>query len=345
MNTTAPPTMLDADEVRAALSTRSVLEFYGWQFKKSADEFESSACPTRSDHSRRAFVINANSGRWQCFPCATAGDLFDFIAAAERLAMPSEFGAVLAKAAEIAGVGPSQLTAEERRRRREDWHLRRAQLERQERDQRRERDKAAVPIATAHWESLSLEHPRGLKYLAERRVDEVAEFNDTVRFDLKHAGSPAIALFGRDGEIRNVVARRLPELGEPKTPGLRDCPTAGTLINAVCQIERERDVVLTEGVMDSITARIAWHTAIILGAHGAANMPKVARVAAPVIAQARTRLLVVAHRDSRGFDSAVDACRIAVDAGLSLKRGTLRIVKHGQKDLNDAWRLGWRPCA
>jgi hypothetical protein len=335
----------EVDEVRASLTARAVLEFYGWQFRASGDELESSACPTRSDHSRRAFVINSKSGRWQCFPCGTSGDLFDFVAAAERLSMPSAFGAVLAKAAEIAGVGPSTLSADERRHRREEWILRAAEHERQEREQRRVRDLSAVPIATAYWASLPTEHPRGLAYLEERGLAEPTKLAQTVRFDPKHAGSPAIALFSREGEIRNVVARRVPELGEPKTPGLYQCPSAGTFVNAVRDIEAGRDVVLTEGVMDSLTARLAWDGATILGAHGAANLPKVARIAAPAIAKAQTRMIVVAHRDSRGFDCAVDACRFAVEAGLSIRRGTLQILKHGEKDLNDAWRRGWRPSA
>lgn len=337
---------LDVDEVRAALRTHVVLDFYGWKVKKSGDELESSACPQRADHTRRAFVVNSTSGRWQCFPCATSGDLFDFIAAAERLQMPAEFSTVLAKAAEIAGVGPSQLTADERRAKREEWKRRAEEADRKEREDRRLRDIAAVPIATAYWDSLLSEHNRGVEYLRERRVDEVLSLcSDAVRFDPKHSGSPALALFSRDAEIRNVVARRVPELGEPKTPGLYQCPSAGTLVNAVCQIERERDVVLTEGVMDSVTARIAWPYAIVLGAHGAGNLPKVARIAAPIAAKAKTRILVVPHRDRRGFETAVEACRFAVDAGLSTRKGSLRIVNHGEKDLNDAWRLGWRPSA
>lgn len=346
MTTTTPPSAIDADEVRAALRPKAVLDFYGWQVKRSSDEFESSSCPSRSDHSRRAFVINANSGRWQCFPCGTAGDMFDFIAAAEWMSMPGDFGQVLTKAAEIAGVGPSTLTAAERKAKRDEWRSRQIIAEKKERDDRRARDIAAVPIATAYWDTLLSDHARGIEYLRERNVDEVLTLcTDAVRFDPKHGGSPALALFSRDADIRNVVARRIPELGEPKTPGLPACPTAGTLINAVCQIERERDVVLTEGVVDSMTARIAWPHAIVLGAHGAGNLPKIARIAAPLAAKAKTRIVVVPHQDRRGFETAVDACRFAVEAGLQTRKGTLQIVQHGQKDLNDAWRLGWRPSA
>lgn len=337
---------IDLDEVRSALSTRAVLDFYGWSVKKSGDELESKACPQRSDHSRRAFVMNSNTGRWQCFPCGTAGDLFDFIAAAERLSTADDFPRVLAKAAEIAGVGPSTLTADEKRARRAEWQQRRREAEDREREERRARDAAAVPTATAHWASLLTGHPRGYAYLVERGVDEIVEiWSDTIRFDPHHAGSPALALYSRDGEIRNVVARRVPELGEPKTPGLPACPTAGTLINAVCQIEPTRDVVLTEGLMDSLTARLAWQSAIILGAHGAGNLPKIAKLAAPVIAAAKTRMLVVPHRDRRGYETALQACSLAVEAGLDPRRGSLVVVHHGAKDLNEAWRSGWRSCA
>lgn len=337
---------IDTDEVRSALSTRAVLDFYGWAAKRSGDEFESKACPQRSDHSRRAFVINANSGRWQCFPCGTSGDLFDFIAAAERLSTREDFTAVLAKAAEIAGVGPSTLSADEKRARRAEWEQRRREAEARERAERKARDAAAVPTATAYWQSLLPGHERGYAYLVERGVDEIVEIWDgLIRFDGSYAGSPALALYARDGQIRNVVERRVPELGEPKAPGLKDCPTAGTLINAVCQIEPSRDVVLVEGVMDSLTARLMWHGAIVLGAHGAGNLPKIAKLAAPAVAAAKTRMVVVPHRDRSGRDTALQACTIAVEAGLSIRHGTLAIVHHGAKDLNDAWRSGWRSWA
>lgn len=329
---------IDITDVKAALRTRDVLEFYGWTFKKSGDEFESTACPSRSDHSRRALLINANSGRWRCFPCGTSGDLFHFIAEAERI---SDFPSVLAKAAEIAGVGPSPLSADERRARHEEWKRRALEEEERERREKLARDQAAIGIAARHWEQLSLNDERGRRYLASRHVDEVLEIDSCVRFDAD--GSPSIPLYNSKGEIHNVVSRRLPELGEPKTPGLYRCPSAGTLAHAVTDIESGRDVVLTEGVFDTLTARLAWHSAVILGAHAADNMPKVAQVAAPIIASKRCRLLVVAHRDAHGFRTAKAACEIAIGAGLSITRGSLAIANHPEKDINDAWTAGWRP--
>jgi hypothetical protein len=115
--------LISADDVRAALRTQAVLDHYAWKVKKSGSELESCACPERADHNRRSFVINAKTGRWQCFPCGTSGDLFDFIALVERLRMPADFSAVVEKAAEIAGVGASTMSDDERRAKREAWSV------------------------------------------------------------------------------------------------------------------------------------------------------------------------------------------------------------------------------
>jgi DNA primase len=309
-----------------------VLDFYGWKAKRCGTEIESCACPQRADHSRRAFVINANTGRWQCFPCGTSGDLFDFIEAVEGL---SDFPSVVAKAAAIAGVTDA-IDPEERARRRRERIL----VDEREREEKLARERAAIPRASYHWSSLLPRHEAGEAYLEERGCAAAIEAH-IVRFEAD--GSPALPLFNSDGHIRNVVRRRLQ--GEPKTPGLPDCPTAGTLAHSVIDIEPGRDVVVTEGVFDSITAVVAWKSAIVLGAHGAGNLPKVVKVASRCAARAGTRLLLVPHQDRAGYERAKEAIAHAHTAGLSLHRGTLEIVKTGAKDLNDAWRNGWRPCA
>lgn len=333
---------LDADEVRASLQASSVLQHYGWKFRKSGSELESTSCPNRGDHSRRALLVNARTGRWQCFPCGTSGDLFSFIAAVERMSLPSEFRKVLDKAAEIAGIGPSDLTDDERRQRAADWARKREQDEADERRAIEERDARAVDSATRFWGGLSAKNVRGFDYLCERRVGDVILLEGVVRFDDSNAGSPCVRLFSSKGEVRNVVSRRLPELGEPKTPGLFACPSAGTLIDSITDIRSGQDVVLTEGVMDSITAKLVWREAVVLGAHGAGNLSKVATVAAPVVVKARARMLLVPHHDKAGCLRAIEAGKAAQLGGLSIAKGTLAVVKHGQKDLNDAWRGGWR---
>lgn len=342
MTTVAPPT-LDVDEVRAALQPRAVLDFYGWKTKKSGDEFESAACPARPDHSRRAFLINSSSGRWRCFPCATKGDLFDFIAALEKLSVRTDFGAVLAKAAEIAGVGPSTLTSEERAQKRAEWHKRLRDAEQREREERRRRDEAAVPTSTKRWALLDKWNDRGAEYLRARGIDPAAVVPEVVRFDPRFDGAPSIALYSFTGEIHNVVVRRFPEEGEPKTRGIFECPALGTFISSTNDIEPNSDVFVVEGVFDAITARVAWPKGIVLGAHGGENIPEIVRRAALIVAKTASRMHIVSHQDKAGHKAAVAAGTIALDAGLSIRRGTLRIVRHPHKDLNDAWQRGWRP--
>lgn len=332
--------IIDLDAVRDALTARATLDYYGWSYRRSGDEYESTACPDRADHSRRALLVNQRTGRWRCFPCSTSGDLFDFVAGVERLSIDREFPAVLARAAEIAGVGPSSLTAEERRIAAAQSRARRAAEAQFLAAQRAARDRAAVPRATGYWSTLPAEHGRGLEYLTERGLAAAAAL---VRFDLRHGGSPAIPLRSSSGQIRNVVRRRLPELGEPKTPGLKDCPTAGTLLGCIRAISSRAPVIVTEGLADTLTAALAWPDAVVLGAHGAGNLPTVVRVAAPAVVRHGTRLLLVPHNDRAGRGASVDAGRAAVEAGLSISGGTMAVIRHGEKDLNDAWRHGWRP--
>jgi len=337
---------LDIDEVRQRLTAELVLDHYQFATKRDGhDERSSTACPRCSDHSRRAFVINLQTGQWQCFPCGYGGDPLRLVAEFERLSDRTDFRAVLAKAAEIAGVTASDLPDEERQRRRAARKAERAQLEAAERQRRAELAAQAVPHATSYWGELARHDVRGEAYLVERGVAAAMRF-DLIRFDRQHGGSPAIALHTRDGKIRNVVRRRLPELGEPKTPGLARCPTPGTLVNTVNEIEIVRgDVVVTEGVFDSITAALAWRKAVVLGAHGAGNLPSIVRAAAPLVAKVKTRLLIVPHGDRTGCEQAREACRAAQAVGLSVIDGTLGIIKTGAKDLNEAWLQGWRPAA
>lgn len=330
--------MIDIEEVRRELTAKRVLDYYQHPTKRGGhDELESSACPRRADHSRRAFTINTETGLWRCYPCAISGDAIKLVAEFERI---SDFPAVLARAAEIAGVAASGPHDPDRQRRRDAWRAARVQAEAEAKLRRKNLELAAVPLATAYWLGLAHRHERGDAYLEERGLGNPGRF---VRFDLRASGSPAIPLYTSAGAVRNVVRRCLPELGEPKTPGLRDCPTAGTLLGRLADIRRDGATILTEGVADTITAALAWPGQAHLGAHGACNLPAIAKAAAQRCIQVGSRLVLVPHNDRTGHDAAVDAARAAVAAGLSVSRGTLLIVKHGAKDLNDAWRGGWRP--
>lgn len=333
--------MIDLAEVRHALTVRAVLDAYQHSTRRTGrDELESTACPRRADHSRRAFTARLSTGLWQCRPCGIAGDPIRLVAEFERLSDRDDFPAVLARAAEIAGVGPSQLTDTERRERAAVWRREAAQRAAAELREAARRAAAAVPRASGYWRDLPVSDLRGEAYLRIRGLDPDA-LRSTVRYDPRHGGSPAIALHTSRGEIRNVVRRRMPELGEPKTPGLPECPTAGTLVGSLSQLSGL--TVVTEGMIDTLTAGMIWPDATALGAHGAGNLAAIVRAAAPLVHRAGGRLLIVPHNDAAGMAAGLMAGEAAVDAGLDVRGGSLQLVRHPEKDLNDAWRAGWRP--
>jgi hypothetical protein len=346
---------IDADEVRDALRANpaAVLDAYGWRYRRVGARLKSSACPARADHSRPdAFSMSATDGRWQCFSCCTGDDVIGFIAGAERLDARRDFAAVLARAAEIAGVGPATITDDERRARREASARARAAAEAKERADRAARERAAIPKATAHWAALAHDDERGAAYLAGRGLAGAARLT---RFDLRLGGSPAVPLFTSRGEIRNVVRRALPawletlpeDRRDMKAPGLRGCPTAGTLLAPVTAIAAGRLAVVAEGVADTLTAAIAFPGAVPLGAHGIGNLSDVVAVAARRCADVGATLAIVPQNDAPGIRGYEEAVERAVAAGLSMRIGTLRIVRppRAAKDLNEAWCNGWRPAA
>lgn len=332
----------NVDDVRSMLSAEAVLNHYSWIFWREGDEFVSTACPSRADHSRDACKINSVTGRWQCFPCGTHGDLFAFVAGVERLTIATDFAQVLARCAAIAGIEPDQDPAiyEIQKVARQQAHrdaLQRADLA------RIERDRAAVPKASAVWQRLETVQSDGEAYLRSRGIDpQHPSIIEIVRYDARLDGSPCTPLFASNGDIRNVVARNLPSRGEPKTKGLADCPTLGTFCNAIDQIDGTRQVVIVEGVFDSLTARILWPDSIVLGAHGAGNLGKIATAALPLIVAGKTSLTIVPHADNAGIKTMLDVGTQAIQAGLRQHNRTLMIINHGHKDLNDAWQAGWR---
>ncbi len=185
-----------------------------------------------------------------------------------------------------------------------DRERRRVEMQRRERVAPRTRSsrgerpapKPALAKATALWSTLPASSKVGEAYLESRGVAAVRE-RGVVRF--AGAGDVAIALRTADGEVINVVRRRV-DGGEPKVRGLSECPTAGTFVDCVADIVHGRDVVLVEGLFDALTARLAWPNAVVLGAHGAGNIGRIAESAVRRIELAGARLLLVPHADEAG---------------------------------------------
>lgn len=334
----------DKDEIRfaARANPRLLFDACGRKSKRSAGQLESNYCPVCGDHSRRALLFHPIKLLWNCKVCGAGGDLFDFIGAADSL--PS-FPQRVARAAEIFSVPPDTAPSEERERAKLQRAQRAAELEQRWREEEARRAATEHPRSLRYWDRLLANHDDGQRYLDRRGLADAAKL---VRFDnvetitADFRGAPAIPLFASDGRIKNVIRRPLAQ-GE-KPIGISGCSTAGTMVDALPSIlDKSRDVVIAEGFADSLTAKLAYGhlQAIVLGAHGAGNLEKIVRMAAPRVWAAQGRLRIVPHRDRAGFDEGMRAAQTAAK-WLSTRRGTLEIVDTRAKDLNEAWCAGWR---
>lgn len=348
---TAP--RLDRDVVLAALRPEDVIATYNIQGRRQGDELRTGVCPSCGPRTRKdAVSINLVSGRWLCLPHGCAGALLELIAGVNQLDVRRDFPRVLEMAAGIAGVTPDADPAEAKR-----VLERRAAEERAMEEARARRQESAMCVAGQVWRDLRRLHAEGHRYLAIERGLDADDLiaRDLVRFG--DAGDVYVALWSSTGTIRNLVRRRL--RGDPKVLGWPACPTSGTLVGCVGGIGRGATVVITEGVIDTLTACLAWPDALVLGAHGAAELPTIAKVIAPRVAQLGGELLICAHNDPPrkdgqpgvGQERGDEAMAIAIEAGLVMSRPggepvtRVHAVGFGpHKDLNDAYRTGWRPA-
>lgn len=328
---------INRDAVLAELRATDVIVAFGLRGQARGDEFRTRHCPMCGPRSRDAVAINLASGKWSCHAHGCSGDIFALVAALSGLDIGRDFPAVLTRAAEIAGVMPSDDAADAGRR----IERERQEQERQEREalEERERRAAAIVTASAHWERMSARSPNGEAYLATRGLaDAVAR--ELVRFESD--GDIAAPLYTADGQIVNVVRRRLAGR-EPKVWGLADCPTKGTMVGSLRAITGAVPAIVVEGLADALTAALAWPTAVVLGAHGAGRMALIAEHAARRVRLAGGRLWLGCHADDAGESATERAGRAAIAVGLRFGVD-LSLIDHGEApDLNDAWCAGWRP--
>lgn len=350
----SPRPRLERDAVLAELRAGDVVTHFAIKSRTIGDEIRVGICPACGPRSRKDSVaINLVTGRWVDHAHGCAGDLLALVAGLCGLDVRRDFERVLEIAADIARVGPN-VDPEAVKRALEQ----RAAEQRAAEDARAKRQQAAIHRAGLAWRELARHHSRGERYLAiERGLDVDALLRrDLVRF--AQAGDPAVALWSSAGTVRNVVRRALD--GDTKVLGMAGCPTSGTLVGRVVDLARGMTVVLTEGVIDTLTACLAWPDALVLGAHGAAEMPTIAKVIAPRVAQLGGELLICGHndppRDGRpgvGQERADQAMVLALEAGLvtvAPDQEPIAKVRHvpigEHKDLNDAFRAfpaGSRP--
>lgn len=338
-------TLLNADDVRVELGVERVIETFGLQGHRRGKWFRLGECPRcHEKSSREAVAIELTTGRWlhhghernaggEC-----SGDLFDLVAACEGLDTRREFARVVARAGEIAGMATASSAADPEMEARVAQRL----IERQRQDELdRARRQAAAVDAAAYWEALADRHDAGEVYLTRRGLDPYPLIKaGVVRF--APTGDVCVAIRAPSGTVTTVATRHLAPGDRPKVLVRRGTSTEGTMIDSIEMIAHGRDVVLVEGVVDALTAVLAWPQAVVLGANGAGNLAKIARAAITRIKLAQVRFLMVPHDDEPGIKATCAAARIATAAGLELER-TLVLVELPAPDLNAAWCTGWRP--
>lgn len=331
--------MIPATEIRDALSADLVIARYGLRAKKRGSQYRLVECPRcRGRSTREAIAIDAKTGQWlhhgfeRAAGGTCSGDVLDLIAACEDLDCKRDFRRIMDIAAEIAGVvHESEIERDIRIRAQKE----RARVELTAEIERRV---ASRSTAAAAWDALSTGATEGAAYLATRGLLPSAD----VRY-----GYDGIVVAIRDADGYPIsTATRLYEPGDrPKVLALRGHSTKGTMIDAACDIVHGRDVVVTEGIIDSLTARAAWPRAVVLGANGAGQLPRLVESIIGRVKLATARLFLVPHNDEQGIRAMTTAGQVALAAGLELDQSLLIQDLGEHKDLNAAWCAGWRPTA
>lgn len=331
--------MIPAADLREAISVEAIVQRYGLRVRRRGSQYRLAECPRCHERSRReAIAIDVKSGRWihhghekeaggEC-----SGDILSLLAACEGLDCGRDFRRVAELAAEIGGLSSSEADREELRRRA-------AERARQEIVADLEQRVANRNTADARWRSLPRYDVRGQAYLASRSLDPVVLIaRDCARFS---PDGIAVAIRDADGVPLSIATRRYGD-AHPKVLALRDHSTRGTFIDCASSIRGDTDTFVVEGVVDSLTARLAWPDAIVLGVNGAGAIAKTVESIIGRVRIARCRLFLVPHDDEEGIRATTRAGQIALAAGLDLGE-TLHVVALPAKDLNAAWSSGWRP--
>ncbi len=345
----------DREVVMAHLRPIDVLTHFSIKGKTTGDTFRTRLCPACGIRSSDAVTMNLSSGAWNDHTHGCKGGLLDMIAGLLGLSMPRDLPQVLEHGAAIAGIGPDadpKRAAEVAAKRKAEEEVRRKAEETARR--------RAIAEAGIVWDQLQRTSFRGGNYLRSRGLEPLLlEEVDAVRYD--QDGNPMVALWSKGGLV-NVVRRWIDPGTGPKVTGRPSCPTEGTLVGWSIPLVKSpsawAQVVITEGVIDTLTAKIAFPGAIVLGAHGASRFAGIAIAAAKVMRAGE--LVLVGHQDrlesgepGAGERAADAALAGAIEAGLAptgtpdLPPGapTVRVLELGaHKDLNDAWKAkGWRP--
>lgn len=323
---------LDRATVLAALRVEDVLQHFQIAGQWRGRWLRSRRC-AQSDHDDDSFGISGD-GRWHCFSHDSGGDLLRLVALGHGLDPRTDFQAVLALAAEIAGVqdddsfGGSDVASKAVPRAplppippltdRVALAKRRAQWVWDRMVRREETPRSTADLYLAHERKLDTAGLRRLEDLRETplRVTplEIARSEDMQRF-VRSFSVPGVALPVRavdDGALVDIRIRRYePREGQPKIVGMLGGVTVGpadrggtrSLVGCYGHPEcidpgPSLLVVVVEGALDYLTALNVWPDAQTLGAVDAGCMGLVAAHAARQLASyPGARLLIVEQAD------------------------------------------------
>lgn len=334
---------LEREAVLAALRAGDVIARFQIKGRTKGDEYRCNLCPKCGPRSREdAVAINLLSGKWSDHAHGCGGDILDLVAGLSGLDTKRDFQRVLELAADIAGVGPGADPADVRRSLEQ-----RRQLEAQQRERELRDRQLAVQRAASIWRGLPVRSPAvGEPYLARRGLDPARLIaRGAVRF--LHE-SPAVALYSSRGQVLNVVCRKVaPEPDAPKTPGLKGAPSLGTLVGRLDTLIDGQDVVLTEGVADTLAGVLAWPGALVVGAHSWVHLGAIGSAIARIAPRHHGVVRLVPHRDPPADGAPAGVGRKGADeAAVQLRPAGIEpvfvdVAPH--KDLAEAWSAGWRP--
>lgn len=342
---------LDKGRIAEALRPSRVLATHGIKFTRHGGQLKFGTCPKCGKRSRSDTVsANEANGVWFCHRCQARGDIFAMVAGLSGLDLRAGFVKVLEESAAIAAVNATVDTSATP-------YQRVRELRPPPSHDDSERNTTSNAIAKPLWLSLATESAAGSEYLNQRGLKRDV-LDDAVRFS--KPGWPSVPLYSFDGELVNVITRRFP-WAEPvsrrvrpgmdwphvirhndasKVRGLTGCTTKGTMVGSLRAAE-SRDVVIAEGVFDTLTAIQAWPEAAVLGASGASNLPEIARRTAPILCANGRHCRIVMDADDAGERATTEAIAVLRNGGVPSSR--IEVVDIGAAhDLNAAWLAGWR---
>lgn len=346
---------LDKATVLAQLRAEDVAAHLGITGRWAGRWMRSTRCG-EADHGAEAFGISRD-GKWNCHACDKGGDLLKLLAVAEKLDMRSDFPAIVALAASIAGVDDDEgfgMAAKPAPKPREPLPPVVPLAER-----------IAIASRRASWawgrlhtyeEALSVRPDGSVRslsdmYLRDRGVDPAAvraheEFRETplrctmaevcAKPELKSLSylfaAPGIAFPVREvmtGALVDIRVRRLePRPDQPKIIGMLGGVTSGPaeagrtrrLVGCYGKphlIDSDL-VVVGEGLMDYATGLCVWPNACVLGAVSAGELGLVAAHAARQLASRGSgRMIIVEQNDPPGVHRDGRARLGAADAAIN----------------------------